>query len=132
MKLIIFTQTAKAAEPRESTLDNPAVRQHGKPAGWFGHNLHQPGIGALHPGDKLAAIAAVRPDARQVRQPLGGVIATGPPFSVVFTVWLSSTAADGVGALCSWRRTCAEASMNPLPGAILLPAAQIIIDGLPR
>ena len=37
---------------------------------------------------------------------LAGVVATRPPFSTVFTDWLSMIAAEGVGCRPSWIRTC--------------------------
>jgi hypothetical protein len=37
---------------------------------------------------------------------LAGVVSTRPPFSTVFTDWLSMIAAEGVGFRPSWIRTC--------------------------
>lgn len=40
---------------------------------------------------------------------LAGLVASGPPFSVVFTDWLSSTAALGVASRpATWRTSCTE------------------------
>ena len=62
---------------------------------------------------------------------LAGVIASGPPFSVVFTVWLSIMAALGVG----WRPSAARTTgrrVYPFPGAIPRPTAEVFVQGLPR
>lgn len=37
---------------------------------------------------------------------LAGVVSTRPPFSTVFTDWLSMIAAEGLGFRPSWTRTC--------------------------
>lgn len=37
---------------------------------------------------------------------LASVVATCPPFSTVFTDWLSMMAAEGLGFRSAWRRTC--------------------------
>jgi hypothetical protein len=39
---------------------------------------------------------------------LAGIVASGPPFSVVFTDWLSKMAALGVGCLPALTRTCSR------------------------
>jgi hypothetical protein len=36
---------------------------------------------------------------------LAGVVAAGPPFSAVFTDWLSMIAAEGLGFRSAWART---------------------------
>ena len=42
------------------------------------------------------------------RNLLSGIITAAPPFSAVFTLWLSMIPALGVGLCPAWRRTCSR------------------------
>ena len=68
---------------------------------------------------------------------LAGIVASEPPFSVVFTLWLSMMAAPstssggrGVSAL-GLPHHGTQRLMDPFPGSILRPAAEVLVQGLP-
>ena len=61
---------------------------------------------------------------------LPSVIASDPPFSVGFTVWLSMMPALGGGVPRGLTQNPPEGVMHPFPDACMAPRPKIMVDGL--
>ncbi len=108
--LIVFAQPATSAQPGQSAFHHPPSGQDLEVVAirFALHYGEQPATGDPSSRHQPARVASVRPDQLQgvhhdmpfaSRYPFASVVTLRPPFSVVFTDWLSILEQSGMAAL---------------------------------